>query len=150
MQYANGTHELQGGVLEAQQLFWIALKTKDPQIFEDILAENFVLRSPGQPNQSRAEFIRTLTSFPASVTSVTCDNLDVHYYGEVAVVTGVQTAILQFRDSNAMRDVIAITNVFNYFGGEWLMVLSHAVELPAPPDDSTGLSDDEDFSTAYD
>ena len=134
MLYANGTqHELQAGVLEAQQLFWIALKTKDSQIFKDILAEEFILRSPGQPNQSRDEFIRTLTSFPASVTSVTCDNLDVQYYGNVAVLTGVQTAHLQFRDSNAMLDVIAITNIFNYVSSQWLMVLSHAVELPTAP-----------------
>lgn len=145
MLYSNGTKDqLQAGVLEAQQLFWIALKTKDPQIFRDILAEDFILRSPGQPNQSRDEFIRTLTSFPATVTSVTCDNLDVQYYGNVAVLTGVQTAHLQFRDSNAMLDVIAITNIFHYVASQWLMVLSHAVEMPTNPVNG------EDFSTAFD
>ncbi|MEZ4672104.1 MAG: nuclear transport factor 2 family protein [Anaerolineae bacterium] len=130
-QSRNGVDHVQAGVLETQQLFWIALKTKDSQIFEEILADSFVLRSPGQPDQSRDEFIRTLTSFPAIVTSVTSDNLDIRYFGNMAVLSGVQTAHLQFHDNNSMVDVIAITNIFEFVADEWLMVLSHAVELPA-------------------
>lgn len=135
MWLAKGTDEVQSGVLEAQELFWIALKTKDSQILEDILAEDFILRSPGQPNQSRAEFIRTLTSFPVSISSVACDNLEIHYFGNVAVLSGVQVAHLQFHDNHAVLDVIAITNIFHYIGNQWLMVLSHTVELPANPAD---------------
>jgi Domain of unknown function (DUF4440) len=135
MWLAKGTDEVQSGVLEAQELFWIALKTKDSQIFEDILAEDFVLRSPGQPNQSRAEFIHTLTSFPVTISSVACDNLEIHYFGNVAVLSGVQVAHLLFHDSHAILDVIAITNIFHYSGNQWLMALSHTVELPTNPAD---------------
>jgi hypothetical protein len=43
--------DIQRAVRQAQQRFWMALKDKDKQAFEYLLAEDFVLRSPGQTNQ---------------------------------------------------------------------------------------------------
>jgi hypothetical protein len=46
--------EAQQAVLQAQRHFWAALQRKDAQLFEQILANDFVSRSPGRPNQTRA------------------------------------------------------------------------------------------------
>jgi ketosteroid isomerase-like protein len=120
---------VQQNILEVQQRFWTALKTKDARLFEEILADNFIGRSPYQPNQQRAEFIKTLTSFPPTIISIEADNIEVHVFGNVAILTGVQVAHLQLPDGNQLINKIAISNVFNYADDSWLMALSHAVEL---------------------
>jgi uncharacterized protein (TIGR02246 family) len=120
----------QQAVLSAQHQFWTALKNKDAQLFEQILADDFVSRSPGQPNQTRAAFIATLTSFPASVFAVESDNLEIHVFGDLAVLTGVQVAQLQLPNGNAATNRVMVTNIFRKRLDQWSMVLTHAVELP--------------------
>jgi uncharacterized protein (TIGR02246 family) len=116
-------------VRQVQQQFWTALQNKDRQAFERLLADDFVSRSPGQPNQGRTEFIDTLTGFPAQIRSVGSDNLEVHVWGEVAVVTGVQTAQLELANGQVRGNAIAITNVFQWQQGHWALKLAHAVSL---------------------
>lgn len=116
-------------VREAQQQFWTALQNKDRQAFEHLLADDFVSRSPRQPNQGRTAFIDTLTSFPAQVRSIGSDNLEVHVWGEIAVVTGVQAAQVELADGQVRANVIAITNVFQLHQGRWVLKLAHAVSL---------------------
>lgn len=118
-----------GAVRQAQQQFWAALQSKDRQAFERLLADDFVSRSPGQPNQGRTAFIDTLTGFPAQVRWVSSENLEVHVWGEIAVVTGVQTAQLEWADGQLRANVIAITNVFQRQQGYWIMKLAHAISL---------------------
>jgi ketosteroid isomerase-like protein len=126
------TSNLLQAIRDAQQLFWEALRGKDRALFERVLAEDFVSRSPGQPDQARTEFIRVLTTFPAVVLSVGSDNLQVHVFGEVGVVSGVQVARLRLPDGNEVTDTIALTNIFRCAADQWQMVLSHAVSLPGP------------------
>ncbi len=117
-------------ILQVQQRFWSALQSPSTPDFEAILAENYRCISPLQPDQNRNEFIRTLVSMPLMVKSITCDNLQVDVWGDVAVLTGVQIAHMSFSNGEGVVDKIAITNVFNRISEEWLMVLSHAVSLP--------------------
>ena len=67
---------------------------------------------------------------PLMVKSITCDNLQVDVWGDVAVLTGVQVAQMRFSNGEGVVDKIAITNVFNRVSDEWQMVLSHAVSMP--------------------
>jgi ketosteroid isomerase-like protein len=122
--------DAQQAVLQAQRHFWAALQRKDAQLFEQILANDFVSRSPGRPNQTRAALISTLSSFPASVLTVEADDLEIHVFGDVAVLTGVQVARLGLPDGNAATNKVMVTNIFRLRAGQWSMVLSHAVELP--------------------
>ena len=80
--------------------------------------------------QSREQFVETLTSFPAQVLSIGSDNAEVHVLGDVAIVTGLQVAQLEFIGGTQVANRIAISNVFRRVDGHWWMVLSHAVELP--------------------
>ena len=116
-------------VFQAQHRFWAALKGKDRQAFEHLLADDFIARSPGQPNQNRVAFIDTLTSFPAQVLSVGSVNLEVHVWGTIAVVTGVQSAQTQLADGKGKEDRIAIPNIFEQQEGRWLLKLSYAISM---------------------
>jgi hypothetical protein len=118
-------------ILEMQRRFWSALQTQNEAELELVLAENYRCISPDQPDQNRAEFIQTLTSFPFMVEAVTCENLQINVFGDIAILTGVQTAQMSMSDGERFADKIAITNVFNCLANEWQMVLSHAVTLPA-------------------
>jgi ketosteroid isomerase-like protein len=117
-------------IIQVQQRFWSALQTQSVADFESVLAENYRCIAPLEPDQNRAEFIRTLVSMPLMVTSITCDNLQVDVWGDVAILTGVQVAQMRFSNGEGVTDKIAITNVFNRIADDWQMVLSHAVSLP--------------------
>lgn len=121
--------DIQRTVLQAQQQFWSALKNKDRQAFERLLADDFIARSPGQPNQNRSEFIDTLVGFPARVQSIGSDNLEVHMWGEIAVITGVQSAQIEFADGQIKENRIAITNIFHGQQGHWILKFTHAISL---------------------
>lgn len=116
-------------VFQAQQQFWSALQNNDREAFEHLLADDFISRSPGQPNQDRTAFINTLTSFLARVLSIGSDNLEIHIWDLVAVVTGVQSALLEFSDGQVKENRIAITNVFHQHERRWFLQLSHTVAL---------------------
>jgi ketosteroid isomerase-like protein len=118
-------------VRRVQETFWQALKAKDTALFESVLAKDFVSRSPDQADQDRAAFIRTLTSFPITVADVGSDDLQVHVFGDTAVISGVQAAKLQMPGGSTVLQRIAITNVLHRVDGAWQMVFSHAVELNA-------------------
>jgi ketosteroid isomerase-like protein len=116
-------------VLHIQQQFWAALQAKDAALFEQVLAPEFLSRSPGQPDQDQAAFIANLTGFPARVLAVGCEDLAVHFFGDVAVVTGLQTARVELPDGRVVANNIAITNVLRLTDAGWRMVLAHPVEL---------------------
>ena len=120
---------IQQELFRAQEQFWAALQSKDRKAFERLLADDFVGRSPGQSNQDRTAFIDTLTGFPVQVRSVGSDNLEVHVFGIVAVVTGVQVAQLELADGQVKENRIAITNVFQRQEKHWLLKFAHAVSL---------------------
>ena len=120
-------------VLQAQQRFWAALKNKDPQLFEQVLADEFVSRSPGEPNETRAAFVTTLTTFPASVRAIGADDLEIDIFGKIAVLTCVQVARLRLPNGAEATNRVMLTNVFRQQGHQWRLVLSHNVELPAGP-----------------
>jgi ketosteroid isomerase-like protein len=124
-----GQTESKTYVKQTQEQFWMALQNKDRSVMASVLADDFLARSPGQPNQGRAEFIDSLTSFPAQVLSIRSDDLEIHIWGDVAVVTGVQSAEVKFANGQIKMNRIAITNVFQYQQERWIMRLSHAVAL---------------------
>ena len=120
---------IQQEIFHAQEQFWTALQGKDRKAFKRLLADDFIGRSPGQPNQDRTAFIDTLTGFPVQVRSVGSNNLEVHVFGIVAVVTGIQVAQLELANGQMKENWIAITNIFQQQDGHWLLKLAHAVSL---------------------
>lgn len=117
-------------VLQIQQRFWTALQNQSAPDFELVLADNYRCVSSLHANQTRAEFIHTLVTIPMTVETITCDNLQVDVWDNVAVLTGVQISRLSLSNGASVIDKIAITNIFHCVGDDWKMVLSHTVALP--------------------
>lgn len=117
-------------VQRAQQEVWMALRTKDPEAWSEVLADDFVSRSPGEPDRDKASFIGVITSFPAEVISIGSDNIDVRVWSDVAVLTCTQDAQLQMPGQRVRLNRIALTNVFRESeDGRWMLHLTHAVGL---------------------
>lgn len=116
-------------ILAVQEQFWRALQTKDASLFATLLAQDFVSRSPGEADQTRQEFITTLTTFPLSVGEIAGEGIKVHLFGTVAVLTGVQVAFLHLPDGTARKSRVMLSNVFCHQGQSWQLVLCHSFEL---------------------
>ena len=126
------TRQAQHPVLERQQQFWLALERKDADLLTQLLADAFVCRSPGQADQQRSAFITTIIGMPLTVVKVSAEQLAVHVFDTVAVLTGTQVAQLQLPDGNQVDERLALSNVFRQANGQWQMVLAHPVALPNP------------------
>jgi uncharacterized protein (TIGR02246 family) len=122
-------HSSHQEILAVQEQFWRALQTKDASIFATILAPDFVARSPGEADQTRQEFITTLTTFPISIGEITGEDIKIHLFGAVAVLTGVQVAQPHLPDGKAKRSRVMLTNVFRHQDQGWYLVLCHSFEL---------------------
>lgn len=118
---------------QLEQDMFSAIRTRDRQMLESILDERFELRVPGSPTADRAGFIEAILAIPGTILSVGSDDLRVHIYGDVGVLTGRQYARVRMEDGTIVDDVGAFTDVALKRGGRWRMVLAHSVPLPATP-----------------
>ena len=122
--------EASQAVLDCQQRFWLALQCKDADLFMEVLAEDFVCRSPGQEDQDRVTFIATLTSIPLTILNVNGEGLAIHLVNDVAVLTGIQVAQMRLPSEKIISQQLALTNIFQRKDGLWRMILAHPVPLP--------------------
>ncbi len=107
-----------------------AIRTKDSKALERILTADFVYRTPGA-ELSRAEFLQNISSFPGQILSVEGSELRVNVYGDVAVLTGLQTSRARLEDGTEHTSNVAFTDVFVKQGGRWRLSLAYGFELPA-------------------
>jgi len=124
-------NETTQAILECQHRFWLALQRKDADLFMEVLAEDFVCRSPGQVDQDRPVFIATLTSIPLTILNVSGEAIAIRLAGDVAVLTGTQVAQMRLPDGEIVSERLALTNIFQRTEGLWQMILAHPVPLPA-------------------
>lgn len=119
----------QQAVLRVQEQFWQALQSRDAALMATVLAPEFVGRSPGEADQTREEFVATLTGFPVRIAEIGGEAMAVHVFGAVAILTGVQVARLELPDGKARRSRVMVSNVFCQRDLNWRLVLSYAFEL---------------------
>jgi hypothetical protein len=118
-------------VLDVQRVdVWGAMRAKDPEAWLRVLADDFVLRTPGEEDRDRSAFVERMTSFPGDVVSIACHDLRADRFGTAVVVTGVQHAVLRMSNDARFEDFTMMTNVFELREGRWLLVLAHALSLP--------------------
>ena len=110
---------------------WPALQSRDVPAWEQLLADDFVYRSPGEADLDKQGFILRITAFAATILSIGSEDLRVDVYGETAIVTGVQHAVIELPSRFVIEDFTMLNNVFVRRDGRWLLVLSHAMNLPA-------------------
>lgn len=118
-------------VLDVQRVdVWGAMRAKSPEAWMRVLADDFVLRTPGEEDRGRDAFVERMTSFPGEVVSVACHDLRADEFGTAVVVTGVQHAVLRMSNDARFEDFTMMSNVFVSREGRWVMVLAHALSLP--------------------
>jgi len=114
-----------------QHGIWPALQSRDALAWANLLADDFVYRSPGETVLDKQGFIQRITSFTATILTIDSEDLRADVYGETAIVTGVQRAVIELPSRFVIEDFTMLNNVFVRRNGRWLMVLSHAMNLPA-------------------
>lgn len=119
--------------LECQQRFWRALERKDAALLAQALAEDFVCRAPGEPDQERAAFIAVIAALPIDILSVAGESIAVRVVGDIAILTGVQAAQLRLPNGAEATERLALTNVFQRTADGWRMILAHPVPLATDP-----------------
>jgi hypothetical protein len=118
-------------VLDVQRVdVWGAMQAKNREAWMRVLADDFVLRTPGEEDRDRMAFVDRMTSFPGEVVSIACHDLRADEFGTAVVVTGVQHAILRMPNDARFEDFTMMSNVFVSREGRWVMVLAHALSLP--------------------
>ena len=118
-------------VLDVQRVdVWGAMQAKSVEAWVRILADDFVLRTPGEEDRDRLAFVERMTSFPGEVVSIACHDLRADAFGTAVVVTGVQHAVLRMPNEARFEDFTMMTNVFEAREGRWVLVLAHALSLP--------------------
>ena len=121
--------DIQQAVMDCQRRFWAALQQKDAELFLQILAEDFVCRSPGQEDQDRTAFITTLTSIRFPILGIRGEEIAIRVVGDVAILTGTQVAHMRLPSGAAVPQHLALTNIFERNADRWQMILAHPVVL---------------------
>jgi len=118
-------------VLDVQRVdVWGAMRAKSPEAWMRVLADDFVLRTPGEEDRDRLAFVDRVTSCPGEVVAIACHDLRADAFGTAVVVTGVQHAVLRMPNDARLEDFTMMSNVFVSREGRWVMVLAHALSLP--------------------
>jgi hypothetical protein len=103
----------------------VATWTGDAEWFEQNLADDYVLVTPGGSVRSKRDVLRELSAPGLSMEPYETSDMTVRMYGDAAVVTGrmlQKFTIGGLRYSNDLR----YTNVFVKRKARWLLVSGHA------------------------
>ena len=122
--------EAQQALLLLEEDIFTAVKNRDTDALERVLADDFVYRSPGR-QVTRDDFLKLCATFPYKIISIQGEGLSVNVYGNVAVITGLQIARTAGGEGEEEKSAVAFTDVFVKQSGKWMLSLAHAVDFPA-------------------
>jgi ketosteroid isomerase-like protein len=117
-------------VLAAERALFEAIKNKDTAALSKLLADDFLFRNAGDASVGKSDFLKTVTSVDGTILSVSSDNMSAQTYGEIAIVSGTQKAVVRMRDNSEVTGLGIFTDVFAHRGGKWLLVFAHNIDLP--------------------
>jgi ketosteroid isomerase-like protein len=120
-----------GELLALENETYEALKTKDAARFGKLLADDFVYRSPGQPDADRAAFLATVATLPGTIEKIDGEGVKVAIRGDAALVTGIQRVRLRMPDGKVEQGATAFSDLFVKRGGRWVLAAAFGVEIPA-------------------
>ncbi|MFN0124797.1 MAG: nuclear transport factor 2 family protein [Blastocatellia bacterium] len=107
-----------------------AIKNKDGGALSRLLADDFVYRNPTGPDQKKRAFIRIIETMPMEILAIWSEDMRVRVYGEIAVMTGTQTARVRLAEGGVATGVTAFSDVFVREPDGWRLSLAYGVELP--------------------
>lgn len=106
-----------------------AIAARDVDTLRTLLAEDFVLRAPGQPPTELPSFLKGIAEIPGEIVSVSLANLTIDVLGDGALATGIQRAEVRL-DGQVITDDRGFVDWFVKTDGAWLIRV--AVDFPAP------------------
>jgi ketosteroid isomerase-like protein len=129
-------------ILEIERGLMSAIERQDAEALGRFVAEDFVFRDAGGAMLAKPDFLRLATSLPVKILSVRGEGLEARVYGETAVLTGRQRALIEGEQGQKEDGGTQIfTDVFVRRGGRWLLVLAHTVGLSSTDAATTDAPD---------
>jgi ketosteroid isomerase-like protein len=121
------------GLVELERQILEAIRERNTEKLDAILAPDFVYVSPRKRDLRRQEFLNQVKSSPQEIEWLGAEELKIHIYGEIAVITGVQNAKVRSEKTGLQSADSAFTDVFRRRQGRWELVLAFRADMPALP-----------------
>ncbi len=115
---------------DLEREIFAAIRDRDIEALDAVLADDFVYRAPGQPDVHKAAFLKNIASIPVEILEVWSDDMKVSVYADIAVLTGVQQARIRNQEGKEETGSQAFCDIFSRREAKWLLVLAYSVELP--------------------
>jgi len=110
--------------LKKQESDWAAAEVKkDYAVLDRIMADEYISTDPDGKVFSKAQTIASFKSDQNVVTSEAVSELEVHVYGDAAVVTGLTKETVK---GHPGTDTYRFTDTWVKRGGAWQCVAGHA------------------------
>jgi ketosteroid isomerase-like protein len=127
---STGSATDEGRVRAAEERIFAAIMARDAKALEGELAADFILSSPGKPEQARDDFLQAIASMPYRILEVGGEDLRCRFLGDVAVLSGVQRARVEIAPGRVVVARTAFADLFVRAGDSWRLRHAFSVELP--------------------
>ncbi len=125
-------------LIELEKEFFAAIRQKDNDKLNGILADDFAYVTPGQPEMTRAQFLKHVQALPDTIEWLGADEMRVKIFSQIAVVTGVRNTKIRAENGTMVSSDASFADIFRKNGDEWELLLVHTVDLPAPANSQAG------------
>jgi ketosteroid isomerase-like protein len=125
-------------LVDLEKEFFTAIREKDTDKLNGMLADDFAYVVPGQPEMTRDQYLKHVRGLPDTIEWLGADEMRVKILGEVGVVTGVRNTKIRNDSGTLVSSDSAFADIFKKNGEEWELVMVHAMDLPAPANSQVG------------
>ena len=133
-----GPRSVDAALIELEKQFFAAIREKDNDKLNGILADDFAYVVPGQPEMTRVQFLKHVHGLPEPIEWLGADDMRVRILGNIAVVTGVRNMKTRTDAGALTSSDTGFADLFRKNGDEWELVLVHALEMPAQVNSQVG------------
>jgi ketosteroid isomerase-like protein len=119
------------GLVELERQVLEAIRERNTDKLDSILANDFVSISPRKRDLNRAQFLTEVKSSTSDFEWLGAEEMKIHLYGDVAVVTGLQNAKVRSEKTGVQSSDTTFTHVFRRRQGRWELVLAFGGAVPA-------------------
>ena len=118
------------GLVELERQLLEAIRERNIGKLETILGNDFFHVSPHKRDLNRVDFLNQVKSSASDFEWLGAEEMKIHIYGDVGVVTGVQNAQVRSGKTGVQSTDIAFTDVFRRRQGRWELVLAFRADTP--------------------
>lgn len=120
------------GVRQAERRFDRAMATDDIPVLEKMLGGGFSTMNANGNRLTRPEFLDRLRTSPWKIESLRQKNVEIHFYGDMAVVSGADRIWARNQSGQDRRGDYPFLHVFEKRGGHWLLIAGLGSRLAVP------------------